>query len=143
MIRIGSALLLGCLSTVVSAQQSPSPISVPGAGNSAGITSNNREQNAGYNRVIGRLDPQAKQQPAGLKGKAVAAKAEDLKAGSSIRDKDGLPVGSVASIDAEGVIVDTGTTKIRVPVEAFGKDDAGLLLGISKAQFAELIAGAK
>ena len=142
MIRIGSALLLGCLSTVVSAQ-SPAPVSVPGSGNSAGITNNNREQNAGYNRVVGTLDPQAKEQPAGLKGKAVAAKAEDLKAGSPIRDKDGLPVGSVASIDSEGVIVDTGTTKIRVPVEAFGKDDAGLLLGISKAQFAELIAGAK
>ena len=142
MVRIGSALLLGCLATVVSAQATP-PVSIPGAGNSAGITNNNREQNAGYNRVVGTLDPQGKEQPAGLRGKAVAAKAEDLKAGSSIRDKDGLPVGSVASIDAEGVIVDTGTTKIRVPVEAFGKDDAGLLLGISKAQFAELIAGAK
>ena len=52
-------------------------------------------------------------------------------------------MGAIASVDAEGVIVDTGTTKIRIPPEAFGKDDAGLLLGISKAQFAELIAGAK
>jgi hypothetical protein len=140
MTRIGTALLVGLLATAANAQ---APIAVPGSGNSATITNNNREQNAGYNRVVGKLDPQAKEQPAGLKGKAVAAKAGDLKAGSSIRDKDGLPVGSVASVDAEGVIVDTGTTKIRVPVEAFGKDDAGLLLGISKAQFAELIAGAK
>ena len=37
----------------------------------------------------------------------------------------------------------TGTPQIRVPPVAFGKDDAGLLLGISKAQFAELVAGAK
>ena len=140
MTRIGTALLVGLLATAANAQ---APIAVPGSGNSATITNNNREQNAGYNRVVGKLDPQAKEQPAGLKGKAVAAKAGDLKAGSSIRDKDGLPVGSVASVDAEGVIVDTGTSKIRVPVEAFGKDDAGLLLGISKAQFAELIAGAK
>ena len=140
MTRIGTALLVGLLSTTANAQ---APIAVPGSGNSATITNNNREQNAGYNRVVGKLDPQGKEQPTGLKGKAVAAKAEDLKGGSSIRDKDGLPVGSVASVDAEGVIVDTGTTKIRVPVEAFGKDDAGLLLGISKAQFAELIAGAK
>ncbi len=142
MTRIGSALLLGCLSAVVSAQATP-PVSIPGSGNSAGITNNNREQNAGYNRVIGTLDPQAKEQPAGLKGKAVPAKAEDLKAGGLLRDKDGQPIGAIASVDAEGVIVDTGTTKIRVPVEAFGKDDSGLLLGISKAQFAELIAGAK
>jgi hypothetical protein len=140
MTRIGTALLVGLLATAANAQ---APIAVPGSGNSATITNNNREQNAGYNRVVGKLDPQAKEQPAGLKGKAVAAKAEDLKAGSSLRDKDGQPIGAVASVDAEGVIVDTGTTKIRVPVEAFGKDDAGLLLGISKAQFAELIAGAK
>ena len=70
-------------------------------------------------------------------------KAEDLKPGSALRDKDGAPIGAISSVDAEGVIVDTGTTKIRVPAEAFGKDDAGLLLGISKAQFAELVAGAK
>ena len=138
--RIGSALVLGLLASSANAQ---APISVPGSGNSASITNTNREQNAGYNRVVGKLDPQAKEQPAGLKGKAVAAKAEDLKAGSPLRDKDGVPIGAVSAVDAEGVIVDTGTTKIRVPAEAFGKDDAGLLLGISKAQFAELIAGAK
>ena len=85
MVRIAQALLLGCLSTLVSAQATP-PISVPGAGNSASITNSNREQNAGYNRVVGTLDPQKNEQPAGLKGKAVAAKAEDLKAGSALRD---------------------------------------------------------
>lgn len=137
MIRIGSALFIGLLTMAANAQ---APISVPGSGNSTAITNSNREQNAGYNRVVGKLDPQAKEQPGGLKGKAVAAKAEDLKTGSPLRDKDGVPIGAV---DAEGVVVDTGTTKIRVPAEAFGKDDAGLLLGISKAQFAELIDGAK
>jgi hypothetical protein len=140
MIRFGSPLLIGLLATAANAQ---APVSVPGSGNSAAITNGNREQTAGYNRVVGKLDPQGKEQPAGLKGKAVAAKPADLKPGSALRDKDGAPIGAVASVDAEGVIVDTGTTKIRVPAEAFGKDDAGLLLGISKAQFAELVAGAK
>jgi hypothetical protein len=140
MTRIGSIMFFGLMATAASAQ---APVVVPGSGNSSAITNSNREQNAGYNRVIGTLDPQAKEQPAGLKGKAVAAKTEDLKAGSPLRDKEGIPIGTISSVDAEGVIVDTGTTKIRVPVEAFGKDGAGLLLGISKAQFAELIAGAK
>lgn len=139
MLRIGSALLVGLLASSATAQGGPAP----GTGNSTQITNTNREQNAGYNRVVSKLDSQAKEQPAGLKGKAVAAKAEDLKAGSPLRDKNGVPLGTVSAIDAEGVIVDTGTTKIRVPAEAFGKDDAGLLLGISKAQFAELIASAK
>ena len=140
MTRFGTAIALGMLATAANAQ---APISVPGSGNSASITNSNREQNAGYNRVVGNLDPQAKEMPTGLKGKAVPAKAEDLKAGSALRDKDGVPIGAVSAVDAQGVIVDTGTTKIRVPAEAFGKDGAGLLLGISKAQFAEMIAGAK
>jgi hypothetical protein len=140
MTRIGSAVLLGMLATAAYAQ---APAVIPGSGNSAAITNSNREQNAGYNRVVGKLDPQGKQQPSGLKGKAVAAKAEDLKAGSPLRDKDGVPIGAVSAVDAQGVVVDTGQSKIRVPAEAFGKDDAGLLLGISKAQFAELVAGAK
>lgn len=137
--RIGSALLLGMLASAATAQGGPAP----GTGNSTQITNTNREQNAGYNRIVGSLDPTAKDQPAGLKGKAVAANAADLKAGSPLRDKDGAPIGTIASVDAQGVIVDTGTTKIRVPAQAFGKDDVGLLLGISKAQFAELVAGAK
>jgi hypothetical protein len=140
MTRFGFALLGALLTTAANAQ---APIAVPGSGNSATITNTNREQNAGYNRVVGQLDPQAKEQPAGLKGKAIPANAEDLKAGSPLRDKDGIPIGAVSAVDAEGVIVDTGTTKIRVPAAAFGKDEAGLLLGISKAQFAELVAGAK
>ena len=137
--RIGSALLLGMLASAATAQDGPAP----GTGNSTQITNTNREQNAGYNRVVGSLDPKAKDQPAGLKGKAVAANAADLKAGSALRDKDGSPIGTVASVDSQGVIVDTGTAKIRIPAEAFGKDDAGLLLGISKAKFAELVSGAK
>lgn len=142
MTRFGLALILGMLATAANGQGPP--IVVPGvSGDSTKITNANREQNAGYNRVVSNLDPQSKRQQPGLKGKAVAAKPEDLKAGSPLRDKDGAPIGAVASVDAEGVIVDTGTTKIRVPAEAFGKDDAGLLLGISKAQFAELVAGAK
>ena len=141
MTRIGSALVLGMLASAAIGQGPP--ITTPGSGNSTMITNNTREQNAGYNRVIGKMDPLAKEQPTGLKGKAVAAKAEDLLAGSPLRDKDGVPIGAVSAVDAQGVVVDTGQSKIRVPAEAFGKDDAGLLLGISKAQFAELVAGAK
>ena len=53
MTRIGTALLVGLLATAANAQ---APIAVPGSGNSATITNNNREQNAGYNRVVGTLD---------------------------------------------------------------------------------------
>ena len=36
---------------------------------------------------------------------------------------------------------DTGKSKVKVPAIAFGKDDAGLLLGITAARFNELVAG--
>jgi hypothetical protein len=137
-----AALLLSGLAGAASAQRDNPP---PGSGNSTQITNANREQNAGYNHVVSNMDPvkQAEPQKSGLKGKAVPAAAPDIKTGSQLRDSKGVPIGTVQSIDADGVIVDTGQTKIKVPLVAFGKDEAGLLLGITAAKFAELVAGAK
>ena len=130
---------------ITGAADAQAPQVVPGAGNSSQITNTNREQNAGYNRVVGAMDPvkPGEEQKSGLKGKAVPAMAADIKAGSPLRDSKGAPIGTVQSVDADGVVVDTGQTKIKVPVVAFGKDDAGLLLGITAARFSELVAGAK
>jgi hypothetical protein len=127
------------------AANAQAPVVVPGAGNSTQITNSNREQNAGYNHVVSNMDPvkPGEQPKSGLKGKAVPAVAADIRAGSQLRDSKGVPIGMVQSVDADGVVVDTGQTKIKVPLVAFGKDDAGLLLGITAAKFSELVAGAK
>ena len=66
----------------------------------------------------------------------------DIKAGSALRDKDGVKIGTVDTVDADGAVVNTGQTKIKVPLTAFGKDDQGLLLGITAARFNELVAKA-
>lgn len=142
-IGIATALLCAGLLTGTASAQQGGP--APGSGNSATITNSNREQNSSYNHVISNMDPvkQAEPQKSGLKGKAVPAAAADIKAGSQLRDSKGVPIGTVQSIDGDGVIVDTGQTKIKVPLVAFGKDEAGLLLGITAARFSELVAGAK
>jgi hypothetical protein len=113
------------------------PLGSTNAGTAAGST---RDQQAGYNRVIGGLDhPQV---TTGLKGKAAPATVADLKVGSHLRDVAGVPIGTVVAVDASGATVDTGKTKIKVPTVAFGKDDYGLLLGITAARFGDLVAKA-
>ena len=117
----------------------------PGGANAAQATSNNREQNAGYNRVVGAMDPvTAKTDDAPVrKGKARAAAAGEVVAGSMVRDRDGKMVGTVEAVDADGAVVATGQAKVEVPLIAFGKDDVGLLLAITAARFNELVAKAQ
>ena len=130
--------------TAASAQMSNSGPSgpAPGTGDSAKISQGNQQNNAAYNQLIGAGD--TKSSKGDVKAKAhhapVAATAADIKTGASLRDIKGLPIGSVASTD--GQQVDTGTTKIGVPLIAFGKDDQGLLLSITADKFNQLVAEA-
>jgi hypothetical protein len=116
---------------------------VPGSGDSAKISSGNRENNAEYNRLIGAGDDRTKKDDRAQARKgAVPATAADIKAGASLRDIKGVPIGSIASVDANQAVVDTGKTKIGVPLVAFGKDDKGLLLGMTADKFNQLVAQA-
>jgi hypothetical protein len=79
------------------------------------------------------------------KAKAEVAKPAapaEIVAGSPLSDSKGQPIGTVESVDAQGAIVASGTTRIRVPLESFGKNSKGLLLGITKAEFESLVAKA-
>jgi hypothetical protein len=76
------------------------------------------------------------------KASAVPATAADIKAGASLRDVKGVKIGTIASTDGQQVVVDTGATKIGVPLVAFGKDDQGLLLSITADKFNQLVAAA-
>ena len=70
------------------------------------------------------------------------ATAADVKAGAPLRDMDGAPVGTIVSSTDQAVVVDTGQTKIGVPLTMFRKDDKGLLLGITAKQFSDAVAKA-
>lgn len=147
--RLFITLALGAgAATMASAQMGPGSSSpLPGTGDSTKISQGNQQNNAEYNRLIGAADPKASsskvEQRASKHQSAVAATASDITAGAALRDSKGVSIGTIASLDADGVVVDTGQTKIKVPLMAFGKDDQGLLLGITAAKFAELVSKAQ
>jgi hypothetical protein len=115
------AVALGSATTAF-AQAGPAP----GSGNSVAITSGNREQNAGFNKVVGINN----QRPV-KKGKAVAATPADIVPGTAFRDRKGHAVGLVDKVEADGAVVTTAAGKVKIPLEAFGKDGAGLLLSMT------------
>lgn len=131
--------------TAANGQVAGSAPPLPGTGDSTKISQGNRENNAEYNHLISTGDdkpkkaddrPQSHQAP-------VPATAADIKAGASLRDIKGTEIGTIVSVDTTQAVVDTGKTKIGVPLIAFGKDDRGLLLGMTSDKFNELIAKAQ
>ena len=98
-----------------------------------------REQTQNFTHVMNNLD---RQQPVADKGAVRKVTAAEITAGASLRDIDGKPVGKVDSVDANGVVVDTGQFKVRVPLVSFGKDKYGLVLGTTAAKFNDIVAKA-
>jgi hypothetical protein len=132
--------------TMASAQMGPGSGSpVPGSGDASKISQGNQQSNAAYNQLIGAADSKATKGEVKVQSKhsAVPATAADIKQGVALRGIDGAAVGTIDSLAGEQVVVNTGTTKIGVPLVAFGKDEKGLLLSITGAKFAELVAKAQ
>lgn len=126
--------------TMAIAQATP----VPGAGNSTQISNANRENGAEYNKLIGATNAQPKSSDSARRqhSSPVPATAADIVAGARLRDIKGVPIGTIVSADASQAIVDTGQTKIGVPLIGFGKDDQGLVLNMTADRFNQLVAQA-
>ena len=81
-------------------------------------------------------EPPATDQPAATQtGQVTKATAADIKAGASVYDQTGALVGKVGLVDKEGAIVNTGKARAKVPLSGFGKNDKGLVIGATKANF--------
>ena len=78
---------------------------------------------------------------------AAAPAAVEVTQGASVTGNDGNPIGTVGQVTADAAIVNTGTHEIPLPLNAFGKDENGLTLNITKteldATFAQQMAEAK
>jgi hypothetical protein len=118
-----------------SATAVPSPIGP----DSNAAASSGREQTESFTHVMNNLD---RGQPVVTKGAVRKATAADITAGAPLRDVDGKPIGKVDSVDADGVVVDTGQYKVKVPLVSFGKDKSGLVLGTTAAKFNDIVAKA-
>ena len=67
--------------------------------------------------------------------RTVPATPEDVIAGKTVRDAKGIAVGTIESVNVSGAVLVTGAGKVEVPLEAFGKDSKGLMLGMAKSDF--------
>ena len=134
-IAIGAGLMVLASSAAVAQQGGGGP--AIGSTNSSAVVSSNRDQNAAYNRVIGGQD----QRPI-KKGKAVAAKPSDVIPGSALRDINGLPVGTVEAVEGGDAIVQTVAGRVRIPLIGFGKDKAGLMLGMTAGELQAAVTAA-
>lgn len=79
-------------------------------------------------------DTTAQPAPAADAGAIVAATAADFSAGATVRDPQGGEVGTVESSTATDAIVATGINRVQLPLSSFGKNNNGLVLGLTKAQ---------
>jgi hypothetical protein len=113
----------------------PSPIS----GDSTRITSENRDASATFNQRMGAADLKANGDQKAKKKGPVPATAADIQAGAALRAVDGPQIGSVVSVTGDQVVVDTGESKIAVPLVGFGKDDKGLVLNMTAAKFKDAV----
>ncbi len=68
-------------------------------------------------------------------GEVKPATAADIKAGAHVYDQKGGTVGTVESVDADGVVVSTGSAKAKVPASSLGLSDKGLVMAMTKAEF--------
>ena len=84
----------------------------------------------------------ADQKYAGKLGPARPAKADELIVGAAVNDKTGVAIAKIEQVDADGVVVSSGMSKVKVPADAFGHNRAGLLLDMSKSQFDQIVASA-
>jgi hypothetical protein len=131
------AALVVVLAAETAGAQAGSAGPAPGSADSKAVVRDTQEVNAEYNRQAG-----AKDRKANRSKRATAATAQDLVAGSAVRDKAGTPIGTIESVDVTGVVVVSAAGKVKVPAEAFGKDRHGLLIQIGKAEFDAAVAQA-
>ena len=74
--------------------------------------------------------PAAQAQP----GAPAQATAADLTVGAQVIGSDGQVVGTIEEADATGAVLNTGTVRGRLALDAFYKDQRGLLIGYSRAE---------
>lgn len=74
--------------------------------------------------------------------RAVPAKPDDVTVGAEVRDSKGVVIGKIDSVSMASAVIAAPGGKVEVPLEAFGKNNKGLLVGMTKADFDAAVAAA-
>ena len=85
--------------------------------------------------------PASAQETAPAAAPAAGAKV-NVTQGASVSDAKGGAVGTIASVNGDVAVIDTGTVKASVPTSAFAQSDKGLLIGMTKAELEAAAKGA-
>lgn len=64
-------------------------------------------------------------------------------AGAAVSDTTGAAVGTIDMIANGNATINTGTTKVAVPLSAFAKGPNGLMIGLTRSQLEAAVAQAK
>jgi hypothetical protein len=132
------------LASAASAQQGGGPPPVPTGGpRSQDVAAANRQVESDYNTLAGRgvaVTDKSRAESRPKNALAAPATAADLTAGAAVRDKDGVQIAMIERLEADGAVVKAGDRLAKLPLDAFGKDDGGLLVGITAAEFQAAIA---
>lgn len=67
-------------------------------------------------------------------GAVKPAAAADIKAGAEVFDQKGGAVGKVEAVEADGVVVSTGSVRAKIPASSLGKGDKGLVIAMTKTE---------
>jgi hypothetical protein len=90
----------------------------------------------------------AQQAPAAASAPAPAAAAAPATAtvavttGAAVTDAKGGAVGTIASVNGDVAVVDTGAVKASIPVTSFAKTDSGFAIGMTKTELEAAAKGA-
>ena len=123
---LGAAVAASMVSGTALAQGGGAPMGSTDAAKSSG---DRREKEADFNKLAGQYSKKKR------KGSAVAASPADVVVGAVFRDSKGVALGMIDAVEVDGAVVLVGTRRVKVPLDAFGKDANGLLVGITRAEF--------
>lgn len=75
-------------------------------------------------------------------GTSTAAFAADVTVGATVYGPEGNVVGTIASVDGDVAVLDTGNNQAPLGVDAFGEDENGLTITVTKAQIDQMVEAA-
>lgn len=115
----------------------------PGTVNSGNVALESKRQLDARDELIERSEREKKQTKRKGAKVIVGASASDLVVGNTVSDLKGSVIGTIEAVEADGVIVFSGSERARVPADAFGLTEKGLVMPITRAEFDAAAAAAK
>lgn len=133
---IAGLLMAGGANAQASGNTGPTDTHLVGAAESMDFE---RDADGAARRAELDRDERVRETKRGKGARARAARPEEVTAGKTVRDSKGTAIGTVESASMSAAVVASEGGKVEVPLDSFGLDSKGLLIGIAKAEFDALV----